>query len=139
MTITDAAFSAGQLTYIAELNSLVTDINTNAASIDYVDDTVAGGMLTGSSTTSNSVGTGAKTFTVEAGRAWVVGAVLRISNTVTPTNYMVGYITSYSGTTLDITITSTGGSGTFASWALGLEGAVSTTVVFPQGRSLFFN
>ncbi len=139
MTITSADFFAQQSDYIDELDQLVSDINTNAASKSYVDLAVAGGSLTASSVTSNTIGTGAKTFTIEAGRAYTVGMVLRISYTTTPTNYMKGYITAYSGTTLSITVTDVNGSGTYASWSIGLEGGTATTQPQYLGHLYFFS
>lgn len=83
------------------------------------------GTLLGTSTTSNLIGTGAKTFTTQSGLALGVGGFVTIANTVTPANYMHGQVTSYSGTTLIINSLDTGGAGTFADWTI--------TTSSPQG------
>jgi hypothetical protein len=76
------------------------------------------------STTSNAIGTGAKTFTVGTGLQFVSGNAVTVYNGslvtpgTTPTNSMTGTVTSYnSGTgSLVLSIASVTGSGTFASW-----------------------
>ncbi len=99
------------------------DVNTQDF-IDYIADlapelnTFAGQLnnfsTTTTSNTSNTIGTGNKTFTVEAGKSFIVGMSLRAANS--STNYMKGEVVSYSGTSLVINIKSFKGSGTFASW-----------------------
>lgn len=68
------------------------------------------------STSSNDIGTGAKTFTVSnslvAGQAIPVGASVRVWQTSNPANYMTGAVTSHSGTALACSITAVGGNGT---------------------------
>lgn len=86
---------------------------------------------TATSSTSNSIGTGSKTFTVASGLWFVAG------QTVTATsgaNSMTGTVTSYSGTTLVLNITSTVGSGTFTSWTItgaypSVMGVIDTNMV----------
>lgn len=84
------------------------------------------------SATSNTIGTGTKTFTVSAGLNIASGDLIRVTNTDTPTNYMLG-TASYSGTTLTLTVltsaaapggylgSNTGGSGTFTAWTITKE------------------
>lgn len=74
----------------------------------YVQDT------TSASTTSNTIGTGSKIFTVEAGKGYKVNMTLRAS--ATSGNFMDGVVTSYSGTSLTINFTTFTGSGTFSDW-----------------------
>lgn len=75
------------------------------------------------STTSNSLTTGTKSFTTQAGKAFAPGGgdvVNIITDLNDPTNnYMTGTTNSYSGTTLSVTITSKVGTGTFATWTIG--------------------
>ena len=76
------------------------------------------------STTANSIGTGSKTYTTQAGRAFAVGMSVRISDNANPTvNYMTGTVTSYSGTTLVANVTATAGSGTPASVTISFSGS----------------
>ena len=61
------------------------------------------------SASSVAVGTGTKTFTVRAGLRYVVGETVRVTCRTAIANWMQGTVTSYSGTTLTLNITSTGG------------------------------
>jgi hypothetical protein len=82
------------------------------------------------SSTSNTVGTGSLTFTTnlsDTQTAFSVGQRVRIAYTVTPTNYVEGIITSFSGTTLVITSDAFGGSGTYTSWNIDAAGNVGAT------------
>lgn len=74
-----------------------------------------------SSTTSNSISSGSKTFTVDAGLSITVGQGALASS---GTNSMFGTVTSYSSTTLIIDVTSTIGSGTYADWIITNSSAV---------------
>lgn len=68
------------------------------------------------STTSNTIGTGTKTFVVaNSGLPIVTGqGIMAISGTAS----MFGTVSSYVGTTLIMNVTSTIGSGTYASWTI---------------------
>ena len=82
------------------------------------------------SSTSNAVGTGSLTFTTNltsTQTAFSVGQRVRIAYTVTPTNYVEGIITSFSGTTLVMTSDAFGGSGTYTSWNIDAAGNVGAT------------
>lgn len=77
------------------------------------------------STTSTLIGTGSKTFTVSlpsTADAYVVGSRVRVAYATTPSNFMEGVITAYSGTSLTVNVDSTGGSGTYASWNFSIAG-----------------
>jgi hypothetical protein len=78
-----------------------------------------GASYTATSTTSLTIGMGPQTFVTQAGLAYLPGARARASNGV---NYMEGLVTAYSGASLTINVTRTGGSGTFASWNINLAG-----------------
>jgi hypothetical protein len=87
------------------------------------------GRIIGRTLTSNTVGTGSKTFTTQSGLSITNGQTLRIVRRVIQTDgsndvsgtFMLGTVTSYSGTTLVMNITSTGGSGTYAAWYIATE------------------
>ena len=81
------------------------------------------------STSSNSIPTGtfpaSRTFASQTGKAWSVGQFVIVSSTASPSNYMIGQITSYNSSTGDLTVsvsssTNTGGSGTFSNWTISL-------------------
>jgi len=63
---------------------------------------------------------GAQSLTAQAGAAYSPGMEVLIAYTTTPTNRMVGTVTSYdSGTgALVVDVTSIGGSGTYAVWSI---------------------
>jgi hypothetical protein len=77
------------------------------------------------STTSNTIGTGSRTFTLAAtagqDQLWRVGDAVEASN---GSNFMVGTVTSYDAATQSLVcnMTSIGGSGTFTSWRIGYRG-----------------
>jgi hypothetical protein len=83
-------------------------------------DTGAGYAAT--STTSIIVGTGSQTFTTQEGLAYLAGSRVKATATGSPSAWMEGLVTSYSGTTLIVNITSVSGSGTYADWNLSLTG-----------------
>ncbi|WP_294637586.1 hypothetical protein [uncultured Aquabacterium sp.] len=78
---------------------------------------------TGTSTTSLAIGTGSKTLTTQAGKAWVVGAFVYIASSASVANLMFGQITDYNSTTgsLTVNVLSYTGSGTLAAWSIGLS------------------
>lgn len=123
--MTISQFFALETDYITHLNQLVDAVND---AVEDVTDINAGAVFTGTSSTSTSIATGSKSFTIiETGRAWAVGAVLRAAVTTSPgTDYLIGTVTAYAGTSLTLDVTSTFGSGTHAAWTIGLEGASST-------------
>lgn len=82
----------------------------------------------GTSTTSLTIGTGSQTFTTQGSKAWVVGQFVTVASTASPTNFMHGQITAYnSGTgSMTVNVLAVGGSGTLASWTIGLVGPNAT-------------
>ena len=82
----------------------------------------------GTSTTSLTIGTGSQTITTQTGKAWVVGQFVTVASTASPTNFMHGQITAYNGGTgsMTVNVLAVGGSGTLASWTIGLVGPNAT-------------
>ena len=79
------------------------------------------------STTSLSIGTGAKSLTIQTGKSIVVGMTLVIARTSAPTTTrMSGVVSSYdSGTgALGVTVDGVTGSGTHTDWTVSLSAAV---------------
>ena len=73
------------------------------------------------SATSNIVGTGSKTFTIDLDslvNQIPATAAVNIVNTGTPANFMIGTVTSHIGNSLTVSITSVGGSGTLTAWTI---------------------
>ena len=84
----------------------------------------ASGLLSvGTSTTSNSIGTGSKTFTTQTGLGFAAGQAIRIQDNASLSNYMLGTISSYTTATgaLVVTVDSIAGSGTIADWSISLN------------------
>lgn len=78
------------------------------------------------SATSLTVGTGSKTLAIQPGKALVIGQFVTIASAGTPANYMAGQITAHNDLTgsLTVNVTTTGGSGTAASWVVALTAPV---------------
>ncbi len=104
------------------------------------------------STTSLTIGTGSKAFTVAAAGGWVDGTRVRAVSGANHANWMEGTVT-YSSTTLTMTVDTIGGSGTLTDWTLytvpcaqitstnfaGLTIATALPLVEGSGFSLFFD
>lgn len=110
--LTQTVFSARAEASLQAISPAIDDIN--ALTSAYSNGTNA------TSSTSNSIGTGAKTFTVPTGLGYQIGMTLRIANSATA--YMTGDVSSYDSSTgsLVMNITSVNGSGTYASWTFSL-------------------
>lgn len=71
------------------------------------------------SSTSETIGTGSKVFTVDADKAFTPNVTVRIRSAANPTvDYMEGLVTSYSGTSLTVNVTAVGGTGTHSDWLI---------------------
>lgn len=81
--------------------------------------------LTATSTTSQTVGTGSKTFTTQAGKQFTVGQILYFVDPGNVDRWMAGPVTAYSGTSLSVNITdanpATSGQ-TSTSWNISIAG-----------------
>jgi len=94
-------------TFFPELQAVVAAFNFNATN--------------STSTTSLTIGTGSnKTLTVQTGKSYVEGMTVKIANTASPTNWMLGDVISYdSGTgALVVYPRTSNGSGTFSAWTI---------------------
>jgi len=86
------------------------------------------------SSTSLTIGIGAKTLTVEAGKQFGPGQFITISQTSAPsTNSMWATVTDYNFTTgvMNVNVTAARGSGTHTDWSVGLSGPQG-----PEGGSM---
>ena len=86
------------------------------------------------STTSLLIGTGSKTFVTQSGKNFGVGSFVLATSDADPTNFMLGQVTSYAGTSLVITVTAIGGSGTRADWTLPRRRRAAPSASIPAGR-----
>jgi hypothetical protein len=81
-----------------------------------------GAGYTATSATAVTIGTGSQNFATQTGLAYSVGARVRASSRATPTNFMEGLVTAYSGGLLTVNVDLVSGSGTPADWNLNLAG-----------------
>jgi hypothetical protein len=74
-------------------------------------------------------------MTTQGGKAWIPGTWLYIINSASIANYMVGQVTAYNSGTgaLTVNVTTVGGSGTAATWALALATPPGTTTGLSGG------
>ena len=85
-----------------------------------------GARLTSTSTTSNSIGTGTKTWTTQTAKGWAVGMYAIAYRTSDVTQYMTGQVTAYDAGTGSISLSilsgNTNGSGTYTDWTFAVSG-----------------
>jgi hypothetical protein len=112
------AFTAALGPFGTQANALGAEMQTNADVAAVLINAMALPQFAGTSTSSVLVGTGARNFVTQSGKGWIPGQIVVCSSGA---NYVKGTITAYSGTSLDVNITSTSGSGTYASWTIGLS------------------
>jgi hypothetical protein len=93
------------------------------------------GRVVAWSKSSVTFGTGTKTFTVQSGLSIANGTTVRIWQTATDayTNYMLGTVTSLSGTSLTVNVTTNTGSGTRGIWLIVTE--YTTRIVHSAGTN----
>lgn len=111
--------------FVSEANLLAAEV---WAAYGAVLSNTAAAIAKGTSTTSVTIGTGAKSFTTQSGKGFVAGQPVLISSAASRANWMWGIVSAYASTTLDVTVTHTGGSGTYADWDI-LTAAVPGTVI----------
>jgi hypothetical protein len=84
-------------------------------------------MYKQTSVSSLVIGTGSKTFTIDAdGHAYTVGMYLKAVDQANAGNYMKGYVSSITDTTIIVSVDTIVGSGTIAAWNINI-GAVEDT------------
>lgn len=126
-----ASAASGSASSAAAQVSLATTQANNAASSAATALNAPGTSST--STTSLSIGTGAKSLTIQTGKSIAVGASVIIAYTTTPTTRMSGTVTAYNSGTgaLDVTVDATSGSGTYTAWTVSL-GVVQSASYSPN-------
>lgn len=129
----DAALTAADRVATAA-DRVQTGIDAAAAAAAAI---AAAAANTGTSTTLLAVGTGSKSVSTQAGKQWSTGQWLILVSTGTPTEYMIGQVTSYSGTSLTLSVPTAGavGSGTHADWGIAVSGPVGATGASYAGTS----
>lgn len=95
--------------------------------------TGAPGAITATSSTPQAIGLGNLSFQVPTLAAWAPGMFVSAVDQSNSSNYMVGVVQSYSGTTLVIDMLFTNGSGTPVAWYINLTAPVTEGNTGPQG------
>lgn len=68
------------------------------------------------------IGTGEKTFTTQSGLAYTIGSRVRAASISSPSSWVEGVVTDYTGTSLVITADLTSGSGNKNDWNINIAG-----------------
>lgn len=87
--------------------------------------------LSGTSTTSMTIGTGSISFSAQAGKQFSAGMWIEIVDQASTVNYMIGQCTAYNSSTgaMAVNVTATGGSGTKTAWNIYLSGVPGAAAV----------
>lgn len=110
-----------EATYCLTQMMVIGNISAGITSGQIIPSTPEGDRYRTYSATSITIGTGTKTFTVGANLSYTPGTTCRAQDaTPNPANFVEGPVSSYSGTTLTINVTTTGGSGTIANWNINI-------------------
>ena len=124
-------FSAQADALLNALPLFVTEANATAQAMNLNDTTSV-------STTSLTVGTGAKTLTVELAKSYQVGMCVIIARTSVPTTWMHGVVTAYNAGTgvLAVTVDLVSGSGTIANWTITMSAPTQLSSFASQAEFL---
>ena len=115
-----ANFSTRADAFLTALPAFATECNATAVAMNL-------NATNATSTASLLIGLGSKSLNVEANKSYVVGMTVKISSTASPTNWMLGDVTSYTTGTgaLVVNVLYSGGSGTLTPWTISQSVAVS--------------
>jgi hypothetical protein len=110
-------------TFITQLIAIVKAFNFNATN--------------SVSTTSLSIGTGAKSLTVDDEKSYLPGQTVKIARTSDGTKWMVGDVTAYNSTTgaIEVTVSKVQGSGTFTDWTITLAATEQIDELFVNDQT----
>src|SRR6056297_747793 len=98
--------------------------------------TQAGDIYNSTSSSSETIGTGSKSFTTaDADKPYQPGTPLRIADSNAPeTNFLDCIVTSYSGTSLVVDAFGFAGSGTYSDWTINIGGARTVDGILGVGQ-----
>ncbi|MER2537632.1 MAG: hypothetical protein ABTQ26_00170, partial [Azonexus sp.] len=120
MTEVDAATNA----------AISADSSASAASGSATAASTYAAALKGTSATPMTPATGTNTFTTQAGKQWGVGQAVMIVSAADSTHWMIGQVTSYSTTSLQVSVSDANGATSKSDWSIyvsGLRGAQGAT------------
>ncbi len=121
-TASTAATTATTQATASAVSAAAALVSQTAAAASAASAAAVAGAFVGTSTTSLTIGSGSKSFTTQTGESYTAGIFMTAVSQANSANYMFGQVTSYSGTTLVLNITQTGGSGTLNDWNLSIAG-----------------
>jgi len=123
-TLDPVNFNSRADAFLGALPTFQTELNDYAA-------TLTNAATDSTSTTSNTIATGSKTFTVQTGKSYYAGMNVQASSISSPTNWMAGNVTSYNTGTgeLIINVNYYAGTGTFNSWNINLTLALGNAPI----------
>ena len=131
---TPANFVTKADAFLGALNVFATETNAVGLALTL-------GATNATSTTSLTVGAGSKSLTVETAKSYVPGMSVKIASTASPSNWMLGDVTSYTTGTgaLVVNVTDASGSGTFTAWTTSQSspGAITTSAQQAQLYTAF--
>ncbi|PIB91406.1 hypothetical protein [Caulobacter sp. FWC2] len=128
--------AAGQVTLAGVQAGVATTKASDAAAIlTQVQNVAAGISFSTKSVSSNTIGTGPKTWTVDAGESFVEGMPIYVVAHGDPTRFMVGVCTGYAGTILSVAVTQiSSAGGTLSNWDISIGGVPGVPGAgFPSG------
>ena len=118
VSISGSTFPTMYATALATISSSQTAAAASATAA-----AASAASLSGTSSSSISLGTGSKVFTTQTGKSFGAGTHVVISSNANPTTrYMTGPVTSYSGTTLTVSVSTFAGTGTYTDWTIYVSG-----------------
>lgn len=119
VNVAQGAVNAGQ-TYLCSCTDDPVVIGSSLLTFE-AQMSVATASQVATSSTSLTIGIGAKTFAIQSGKNFSIGQWVLAQETSNPLNQMYGQITSYVGASLTVSVTTIGGSGTVADWTIVLS------------------
>lgn len=107
--------------FVEQANAVALAMNMNAT--------------TASSTTELTIGTGSRSFTVEASKSFLPGMSVKIARTAAPSNWMHGDVTSYNSATgaLVVNVRNILGGGTYSDWTITLSAPIPSIIEVSDG------
>lgn len=119
-------------TFTPDMENFLAWVARNVPNYNALEQSLQLVATTGTSATSLVIGTGSKTLTTQAGKAWVIGSFVYVVSAASVADLMFGQITAYNSSTgqLTINVLTSAGSATLTSWVIGLSVPMGDTATF---------
>ena len=122
-------------TYASWTINIAGDVGAAGSNGSQGDTGAAGAGYYATSSSNVAMATGDLTFTTQSGLAYSANARVRVANS--DTNYVEGTVSSYSGTTLVVSVDRVVGSGTYNSWTINLAGDTGSVQSYAYANQTF--